>query len=38
VVTEAKAQLTRTREGIRLRIGDLVLEDRDGQISAKLAT
>jgi hypothetical protein len=38
VVTEAKAQLTRTREGIRLRIGDLVLEDRNGQISAKLAT
>jgi hypothetical protein len=36
VVTEAKAQLTRTREGVRVRMGDLVLEDRNGTITAKL--
>jgi hypothetical protein len=36
VVTEARAQLTRTREGWRARLGDLVLEERDGIVTAKI--
>lgn len=37
VVTEAKAQLTRTRNGLRVRLGDLVVEEVGGRLSAKLA-
>lgn len=36
VVTDAKAQLTRTREGWRARLGDLVLEERNGTVTARI--